>query len=107
MDGSPGKSSFWVGFAEDLVPEGNGPALTRQQARAIVESIRTENGGITPTDRAKTPKNVLEALESVRVKFGAAVNRYCRLPQSFEPLTYLVLWQAFHRPLLYKDPLRI
>ena len=80
MDGSPGKTSFRVGFAEDLVPEENRPLLTRQQARVIVESIRTENGGITPADRAKTPKNVLEALESVRGKFGAAVNRYCGLP---------------------------
>ena len=73
-----------VGFAEELGPGENEPALTRQQARAIVESIRTENGGITPADRANTPKNVLEALESVRVKFGAAVNRYCRPSQLFE-----------------------
>ena len=77
MDRSPRRVS--VGFVEELGPGENGPALTRQQARAIVERIRTENGGITPADRAKTPKNVLEALESVRGKLGAAVNRYCRL----------------------------
>lgn len=85
MDGSPRRVA--VGFGEELGPGKNGPALTRQQARAIVESIRTENGGITPADRKNTPKNVLEALESVRVKFGAAVNRYCRLPQSLEPFS--------------------
>ena len=78
MDELPRRAAS--GFAKELVPGENGPALTRQQARAIVESIRTENGGITPADRAKTPKNVLEALESVRGKFGAAVDRYCRLP---------------------------
>ena len=78
MDGSTKRMA--VGFAEELGPAKDGPALTRQQARAIVESIRTDNGGITPADRAKTPKNVLEALESVRVKFGAAVNRCCRPP---------------------------
>ena len=78
MDGLPRR--VVVGFAEELGPGEDESALTRQQARAIVESIRTENGGITPADRAKTPKNVLDALESVRGKFGAAVNRYCRLP---------------------------
>ena len=78
MDGS--SKGVAVGFADELVLGGNGPALSRQQARAIIEDIRTENGGITPADRAKTPKNVLEALESVRRKFGAAVDRSCRLP---------------------------
>ena len=78
MDGSPKRVA--VGFVEELGSGENGPALSRQQARAIVESIRTENGGITSADRAKTPKKVLEALESVRGKFGAAVDRYCRLP---------------------------
>ena len=58
----------------------NGPALSRQQARAIIESISTENGGITPDDRANTPKSVLEALESVRGKWGASVKRCSRPP---------------------------
>ena len=77
MDGSPRAA---VSLTKELVSGENRLALSRQQARAIIESIRTENGGITTADRAKTPKNVLEALESVRRKFGAAVNRYCRLP---------------------------
>ena len=69
-----------VGFAEELAPAENGPALSRQQARAILENIVTENGGITPDDRANTRKSVLEALESLQGKVGAGVKRCCGLP---------------------------
>ena len=76
MDGPP-RAAF--SLTKELVSGENRSALSRQQACATIESIRTENGGIAPADGAKTPKNVLEALESVRRKFGAAVNRYRRL----------------------------
>ena len=69
-----------VGFVEELAPQENGSALSRQQARAILESIVTENGGITPEDRANTRKSVLEALESLQGKVGASVKRCCHLP---------------------------
>lgn len=78
MFGSPSRAA--LGLTTELVSGDNKPALSRQQARAIIESIRTKNGGITADDRANTRENVLEALESLQEKLGAAVNRCCRLP---------------------------
>ena len=45
----------------------------RKRAREIIDSIRTNNGGITPADRAKTPAAVLKALGSLQGKLGSAI----------------------------------
>lgn len=47
-------------------------SLTRATAMEVIEEIRTENGGISAEDRAKTPAAVLMSLSKVRRKLGSA-----------------------------------
>lgn len=46
--------------------------LSREAARAIVASIREDNGGISPEDEALCPPAILRALKNTRRKLGSA-----------------------------------
>lgn len=50
--------------------------LSYAEAREYIDSIREENGGIEDSDRDKTPKSVLKALESVRKQLAASTEMY-------------------------------
>jgi hypothetical protein len=52
------------------------PKLTEEQAKKIIEEIRALNGGISQEDRERTLPRVLDALENVRRKLGAATTTY-------------------------------
>lgn len=52
---------------------------SKEAAREIIDSIREQNGGITPADRENTPEGVLRALESIQKRLGAATQMYCCL----------------------------
>lgn len=48
-------------------------AISRQEARDIVERIRRRNGGIRESDRLNTPEDVLEIVENLKEQLGIAV----------------------------------
>lgn len=50
--------------------------LSREAAREIIDSIKEDNGGISPADREATPPAVLRSLVNVRRKLGAATKTY-------------------------------
>ena len=50
--------------------------LSREAAREIIDSIKEDNGGISPADREATPPGVLRSLANVRRKLGAATKTY-------------------------------
>ncbi|EEP80666.1 predicted protein [Uncinocarpus reesii 1704] len=47
--------------------------LSKEEARAIIDNIREQNGGITQSDREQTPQSVLRVLNNLQRKLGAAI----------------------------------
>lgn len=52
------------------------PDLSREQAQLIVAEMRVRNGGLSDEIRAKTPRDALEVIESLRHSLGAATKTY-------------------------------
>ncbi|KAL2038032.1 hypothetical protein N7G274_009252 [Stereocaulon virgatum] len=48
-------------------------ALTREQARAFINKVRISNGGITPEDRARTPPDVLDSVQSLSTQLAGSI----------------------------------
>lgn len=73
--------------------------LSRAEARAFVDEISIENGGITNEDRAQTPARVLKTLRCVTSQLGGAITTYCCTIKNMMQTPMLIQSQSRQKPL--------
>lgn len=58
--------------------------IDRKAARAIVEELRQNNGGLSPEEREAIPKHVFVMIENLRRQLGGSIQRFrCRIEKSY------------------------